>query len=191
MFLTYAPSGNILYQQSVFSEGIWAIPFSLDDLSTAGARFLVTQHGGSPDVSRDGRLIYRIWPEDGAQQLIRVDRSGIIERKIKGLQGVSNIPVLSPDGGRVAITRIEPENSDIWIYEMEQETWTRLTYDTGVDTGPVAWSSAGDQLVFVSFRSGIMDLYIRATDGSGGAQPLVTGPFADFAPNWSRDGPCE
>jgi dipeptidyl aminopeptidase/acylaminoacyl peptidase len=63
---------------------------------------------------------------------------------------------------------------------------TRLTHDQGLSEGPT-WSPDGDQLAFVSNRSGNFDIYVRRLEG--GTDVNVTNHAAeDFQPALSPDG---
>jgi Tol biopolymer transport system component len=91
---------------------------------------------------------------------------------------------LSPDGRSVAFTADEQGNQDVWVYEMDRGT-KRLTLDPAVDYEPT-WSPLSDSIVFNSERNAISDLYITAADGSGQLRRLESGPYPDWAPNWSH-----
>ena len=62
----------------------------------------------------------------------------------------------------------------------------RQLTDDPSDTSP-DWSSRGDQIAFVSHRSGNWDLYVMGGDGSG-LKPLTTDPSNEGLPCWSPDG---
>ncbi|MDA2931188.1 serine/threonine protein kinase [Acidobacteria bacterium AH-259-O06] len=84
--LTYSPSGHILYGRGGFrSEGIWAIPFSLESLAPTGAQFRVADNGSLPSVSADGTLVYGVLED--RQQLVWVNRNGEVEGTIGGPSG--------------------------------------------------------------------------------------------------------
>jgi serine/threonine-protein kinase len=77
------------------------------------------------------------------------------------------IPRLSPDGQRLALTVTEGSNSDIWIYEWQRDTMTRLTFG-GFNNSPV-WSPDGRYIVFEG-RGG---MFWTRSDGAGQPQPLT------------------
>ena len=45
----YAATGHILYERTSNNPGVWALPFSLDDLTPTGDPFLVVPEGGKPE----------------------------------------------------------------------------------------------------------------------------------------------
>jgi Tol biopolymer transport system component len=62
---------------------------------------------------------------------------------------------ISPDGRRVAVTRVDQKSSttDIWLLDVERNVQTRFTSHPGTDTSPV-WSIDGNRIVFRSDRAG-------------------------------------
>ena len=185
--VAYSPTGHILYGRGwPQSEGLFAVPFSLDSLSVTGEPFLIDAAGNLPSVSDDGTLVYGI--ADDLHRLVWVTRDGRIDGTIGQPQGVIWEPTLSPDGRFVAVQGHEPESIDIYVHDVERGTKTRLTFDPTLDDEP-AWSPDGQRLVFTSLRlTGSHDLFIMNVDGTGEIEPLVTGPSLEHAPNWSRDG---
>ena len=69
------------------------------------------------------------------------------------------------------------DTSDVWVYDLERGTRDRLTRE-GTNEFP-AWSPDGDRIAFSSVRGGTdgFGLYWKASDGSGVAEPLLSGPF--------------
>ena len=53
----YLPTGHIVYRRQPTNPGVWALPFSLDNLEVTGEPFLVVPDGDLPSVSADGTLI--------------------------------------------------------------------------------------------------------------------------------------
>lgn len=185
--LAYSPTGHILFQRGSLSSGIWAIPFSLSNLTQTGESFRVAPNADWPSVSVDGTLVYRSGTTEGSQQLVWVDRTGTVVGTIGQPQGQITTPVLSPDGRLVAVMGTEDGSQNIWIHDVARGTKTRLTAEPAGAFFP-AWSPDGRQVAFASTRSGVTDLFVQAADGSGIVQPLVSGPLGEYAPAWSPDG---
>ena len=85
-----------------------------------------------------------------------VDRHGKLEGSLPGLDGGELLNVaLSPDGTRVAGTRMDPAtgNWDLWAVDLRSGAPTRLTRQPGIDSDPV-WSPDGAELAYVSRRAG-------------------------------------
>ena len=80
-------------------------------------------------------------------------------------------PVFSPDGKRLALEINDGKRRDIWVYEWERDTLTRLTFNGGDrvedNTKPI-WTPDGQRITYASFeKSGVSDLYWTRADGSG------------------------
>ena len=76
-------------------------------------------------------------------------------------------PRFSPDGRRVAMAIFNGPGSDLWVYDVEKTTKTRLT--SGLAARDPVWSHDGQFIVFQA-PGGIF--WTRA-DGAGKPQPLV------------------
>ena len=64
---------------------------------------------------------------------------------------------------------------------------TRFTKDAGFDEYPV-WSPDGKRIAFASSRSGSLNLFWQATDGTGAAERLTTSEGAQFPWFFTLDG---
>jgi Tol biopolymer transport system component len=97
-------------------------------------------------------------------------------------------PELSPDGRRVAISRRGGRQgaNDIWLLDLLRRGMTRLTFDAA-SLFPV-WSTDGMRIAFVSNRTGVYDVYLKPTNGSGAEERLVTSPHHKVPQDWSADG---
>ena len=77
-------------------------------------------------------------------------------------------PRISPDGGRVAVKRSEgdPTSADIWVFDLERQTPSRLTFD-GQVSGGIAWSPDSERIAFGMFYASPRGLFWKNADGSG------------------------
>ena len=100
---------------------------------------------------------------------------------------------LSPDGKRFVtqrrpLARAGEARGELWITDLEHSTDTRLTTDASNNQYPV-WSPDGSQVVFTSDRKGgTMNLYQRASNGTGQDELLLESNEQKAAWDWSRDG---
>ena len=67
---------------------------------------------------------------------------------------------------------------DIWIYDIDRNTFTRLTTD-GVNVRP-EWTPDGRQVVFISQRAGKSGIWRQPVDGSGPAEKLFERDLEPF-----------
>ncbi len=177
----YSPSGHIVFRRTPTSSGIWALPFSLQTLSVTGEPFLVEAEAAEPCPASDGTLAFRHGGESGQYQLAWVDRSGRMLAPISDVGGRIGQPAISPDGKRVAAAVEEGDNLDVWVFDLDRGTRTRLTFDPGSDVRPT-WTPDGSTVVYLNTaRSAIMS---RAADGTGVEQFQCRG----YVPAMSPDG---
>jgi dipeptidyl aminopeptidase/acylaminoacyl peptidase len=98
---------------------------------------------------------------------------------------------LSPEGMRVATTRVYPSAStsqEIWLLDLARSMSVRFTFDVAPDFAPI-WSRDGTRIAFSAVRSGGTGIYQKSANGAGKEQPLVaTTNDAKFPNDWSRDG---
>ena len=134
-----------------------------------------------------GTLVYLVGKGAAqTQPVVWLDSSGKMQPLI-GIPGRYSMPRFSPDGRRLALTMTSSNGTDIYVYELERQTMTRLTLG-GRAQIPV-WSPDGTHMVFQSSASGFEIEWIRS-DGSGEPQQLLNGqntivPWA-FSPDGRR-----
>ena len=138
-------------------------------------------------VSNTGLVVYRAG--GGREvQLTWFDTQG--KTSAIGEPGDYRMGAVSPDGTRVAVSLTSSQgNQDIWVLDASRGTSRRLTFDPAGDDLPV-WSPDGSRIVFASDRghSGLSDLYVKASDGSGDDQLLLKTDEDKYPESWSRDG---
>ena len=189
----YVPTGHLIF---VHQATLFAVPFNLERLELTGTPVPVLQGIPSDPVagethfafSQTGMFIYRAGSERGTapRALTWVDRQGEVSPFLEESRVYSS-PAFSADGSRLALEILTGENRDIWIYEIELETRTRLTFDGAIDSLPV-WSPDGQYVVFASARDGgAPNLYWKPADGSGEAQRLTQSDRIQYPGSLSPD----
>jgi len=184
--------GHLVY---VAAGTLRAIPFDLNRLETrAGAvpvlpRLVTTGYGaGDFALAGDGTLVYVDVPgalTESGRTLVWVDRAGK-EEPLAAPPRAYQHPRLSPDGARVAVS-VSDEERDVWIWDLQRATFTRLTLDPALDWFPV-WTPDGRRIVFTSDRGGSPSLWWQPVDGTGVAEQLTTSTNAQFATGITPDG---
>ena len=97
--------------------------------------------------------------------------------------GAYGRPSLSPDGQRLALEIAEESGTDIWSYEWQRDTMTRLTF-TGDAFAP-AWSPDGRYILFRSAQTGMS---ATRSDGAGKPQSLIQSKNAPYPWSFTPDG---
>jgi len=188
----YAESGHLLF---VNAGTLFAAPFDLDSLEIVGSTVPVAEDvaddpgsgGAQYDVSTNGILVHRrgnsgpgeypaVWlSRDNETSTLLPEPRTYVETRI------------SPDGQRLAMTELNSDNWDVWVYDLARGTRTRLTFGDGIE-GPAVWSPDGSELIYSSDEDGSDDLYRKLADGSGDAVQLTHEDLQVFVSDWSSDG---
>jgi len=177
----YSPTGHILFRRSPTNAGIWALPFSVETLRVTGEAFLVAANAFAPSAGRDGTVLYLPGSPTPNGRLTLVDRLGKVLSTIGEPRELWSQPALSPDGRRVAVPEKLDGKWDLWLYDLDRDTRTRLTTDGSVYGG--AWTPDGRALVFDSAAPGNPRKLIRVdADGSGHVEEIGPGRQPAIAP---------
>lgn len=106
-----------------------------------------------------------------------------------GEPGVFRTLTISPDGKRVAVERTDAQtqNRDIWVLDVASGASTRFTSDPGWDAFPT-WSPDGSRIIFTSNRTGVYDLYQKASNGAGSELLFYHSSDGKGITSWSPNG---
>jgi Tol biopolymer transport system component len=136
---------------------------------------------GTTLVYREGGLLLQ-------NELVRLSRSG---EELGPVSPPGNYyhPRLSPDGSRVVVDRSDETNrGDIWIYDVERATGTRLTTAPENETAPV-WSPDGTRLAHTVAYGNSGGIRVRPAGGSGGGDKELSVTGGRPQPSsWSPGG---
>jgi len=181
----------------VRAGALWAVPFDLAQLTVTGSEVPVLSGvqqdgnfgGAAYTVSDDGVLAY-VPGDDTAtasvgRSLVWVDRQGR-EEAIAAPRALA-YPRVSPDGERLAVAAYEPDNWDIWIYDLVRGGSSRLTFDSAVDDRP-EWTPDGERIIFRSSRQNGGELFWKAANGTGTSSLLYTSSANSTPSSFSPDG---
>jgi len=186
-----SPRGVLLY---VRDELLMARVFDADRLEFAGEPVVVSSEVGGAgridswafSISPAGVLAFGVPEAVTERQLAWIGRDGEVLERLSLTGRLLSEPTLSPAGDKVAYIGFEDGNYDVWLYDLERGSKTRLTSDPARERY-VAWAPDGQRLVYCSYRSGGLDLYTVSADGSG-ERVIETTPETELHPDWSSDG---
>ena len=185
----YVPAGYLVY---VLGGNLMAAPFDVRRLAVTGPPVSVVegvlegQAGGGAqyDVSATGTLVYIPGSFHTPLKLVWVDRKGA-EQAVNAPPHTYVIPRISPDGRRVTFG-IEEADSQIWIYDLDRDTLTRLTFQGKPNVDP-EWTPDGKRIVF---KGPANRLFWQPADGSAPAEQLTDAKLGtnNVPGSWSPEG---
>jgi len=185
----YLPTGHLVYAAG---GTLRAVPFDLDTLTPTDTPIpVLSQATGSTgaanfDVSTNGTLVYVTGQgEAPGFRLVWVDRQGR-EEPLSAPPREYLYPRISPDGTRVALD-IRDQDNDIWTWDLQRETLTRVTIDPGLERFPV-WTSDSHRLLFSSDRTGQSNIYRQTPGEVGKSERLYESAMTDVPLSVSKDG---
>jgi TolB protein len=138
-----------------------------------GSKFL-------PHWSPDGTAIAFIYSGEEGFEIRVLDLLGWEEKTISP-PGNWVWMAWSPDGRRMAATKMEEGGTNVFVFDIEDPVGTlrRITCGPGSSWNP-GWSPDGRYIVFTSDRSGNPDIYVVTSDGSKMARVLGS-PDPEFS----------
>ena len=132
--------------------------------------------GAKASLSSSGTLAYLRGHTQ--VQLVMVDAGTRPTSTLPPEPGTYTYPRFSPDGSRVAMTVARSGATDIWIYHLGRNTFTRLTTE-GASIRP-EWTADGRYVVFISRRGEKRGIWRQAADGSTPAELLYAPEVEPF-----------
>jgi Tol biopolymer transport system component/predicted Ser/Thr protein kinase len=188
----YVSTGHLVYEQG---GSLFAVPFDISHLELSGTPVRLSS---SPQmsigqiteaqlaVSATGTMAYVPGPDttDLDRTLVWVNRKGVAVPASDVHRPYAS-PRISPDGRRIAVSILESGNYQIWIYDLERHTLSRLTHEKSNAMG--VWSPDGKQIAFGSNLSGSTNIYAVSADGNSSPERLTSGQFAQLPNSWSKD----
>jgi serine/threonine-protein kinase len=191
-----AASDGTGYLVYVNRARLFAIPFDLVTLETRGTAvpllddvaYVPQTNAGLFAVSRAGTLIYRKARSAPAamttMQWISASAGVTSKREpLRATPGAYQVPRLSPDGKRIALHISEGGNQDIWVFDPQRDSLTRLTFG-GLNQSPV-WSPYGEYIVFDKVGQGIFQ---ARADGASQPQAVMPSGVPQLPWSFTPDG---
>jgi len=185
-------SGHLLY---LVDKTLVARPFDAAKLEFSGDAVPIAEgvqfdsifSNGVFSASGNGVLLYQAGTFSSARNMQLLDSGG----KDLGRLGdpVSSFAArIAPDGKRVAYSLIERNSgkADIWIYDIASSNRTRITIDPVRSQYPI-WSRDGQNLAYVSTRSGKWVTYVKPANGMGVERKVWEPELTGYPGDWSLD----
>jgi Tol biopolymer transport system component len=182
----YLPSGHLVY---VTKGSLFAVSFDAERWEVRGEAKPVIEdvandsNFGSAQVSfsQAGRLIYRAGRTGLLRDVLWLTADGRTQ-PLWPEPVIATMLRLAPDGRRLAMFIYNGPATDLWVYDIDKTTKTRLT--SGLAGRDPVWSNDGQFIVFQA-PGGIF--WTRA-DGAGKPQTLVASKVYLAASSFSPDG---
>jgi serine/threonine protein kinase/dipeptidyl aminopeptidase/acylaminoacyl peptidase len=183
----YLPTGHLIY---INRRALFALPFDVDSLEIRGVPTRVLEPVGYSrrsgfgqiDCSRTGTLVYRAWSAGGLMKIQWLYSSGKTEPLPLG-PGEYAHAVLSPDGRRLAMTVSDGPSREVWIYDWQRQTTSKLTFEGGGKAGPL-WSPDGRYVLFQA-PGGI---FWNRLNAPGKPAPLIQSDSLVYPWSFTADG---
>lgn len=163
-------AGPADHAPEVLHRELASISSQLSPMSIASASALA----GHASVSRDGRRTVYVSGRRYSNILLIEPRHDqpAIDSLTRGTS-LHGSPVVSPDGEWVAYWRSDTDGVELYQVSVRGGAVTQLTRGARVWPGTrIAWSPGGDQLAYVSVRSGVARIWV-ADVTSGSTQALA------------------
>jgi Tol biopolymer transport system component len=178
-FGRYLPSGHLVY---VRGGALYGAPFDTDRLELTGPPATLLEDlaassfgGGQFDFSRNGTFVYTSGtPKSYGWGIVSVDSRGTVQ-PVVSTRGIYFRLALSPEGNRLALAAGSPGAADLWVYELDREISTRLTFSSDAVGG--VWSPDGRYLVHSTTPGENSAIVAVRADGVGQRRRLL--PAAD------------
>jgi Tol biopolymer transport system component/tRNA A-37 threonylcarbamoyl transferase component Bud32 len=183
--------GALVY---VLADGVvMAVPLDLGHRKLAGRPMPVLDpvqvspglNGNSAVfVSRGGALVSG--SQGALARLTWLGRDGVtrpIGREVREFGG----PRLSPDGRQIAVVTADGAKRDVWIYDLETGTFSRLTGNG--TAGTVAWNRDGSEVVYTALAGGLKwGVYAQSVGNATDPRTLLELPSLSPAAAPAPDG---
>jgi TolB protein len=160
-------------------------PASQENARLIAHRFadeIIFQLGGGLRGIAETRIYY-ISTRSGAKEVWTMDYDGAGQRAVTRMGSIALSPRVSPDGTRIAFTRLGSGGPALAMYSLDLGRLVAFPRYAGMSQSP-AWSADGAKLAFSSSMSGDPEIYVA--DASGANPKRVTaykGP--DVSPVWN------
>ena len=164
------------------------LAFMGDERELADGLMIITGAARGVFSATDEVLTFQRGKAETSSELVWLDRNGNRMGVLGDVASYFSLTI-SPDGTRVAVpvTDNTTGTHDLWIYDVERDLRSRITFNDGEDLVPV-WSPDGRELFFTSNREGPLKVYRLALDESAEPEFVFGAERSVFASSISPDG---
>jgi Tol biopolymer transport system component len=154
------------------------------NVGTGAMSFINAGYAGmEPSFDPTGTKIVYLRSDGAKVEVINVDGTGH-KVLLTGAAHEFDTPRFSPDGTRLAFTRLVNGNHDIYVRKLADGSTKRLTSNTSVEFAPT-WSADGARIAFTSLRAGPTQIF--TVSSAGGPQTRITHTTTqEGEPAWSH-----
>jgi len=194
----YLPTGHLVYgyngklmaaamdlaKQRITGDAVQVLDGVMMNDATGSVHF---------DVSGTGDLVYA--PGGSSKRLdslVLVDRKTGSRKSIEPPRGVAetlflDCPNVSPSGQQIAV-RVASANDDIYVYDLKDKTFKRITLEGGDKRSPVWIPPDGKRFAYASLFSQNAAMFINTADGTGLREPIFGGELPRYPFSFTPDG---
>jgi serine/threonine protein kinase len=180
--LAWSSTGHLIYQATHPTDGLWALPFSIEDGAATGQPFLVVAGGSDPSVSVDGTLVYAEARSQRSQELVWVDREGNRMDLIAEVQTTRPFPAISDDDSQIAMAITADTGRVIAVWDANRAGIAQTLTTDGRSYDMVRWAPMQDELIAYSV-SPFEVLRVSTLDGK--SEPVLA--HRAILPMWTND----
>lgn len=187
---------DLIFQQDAFPLNAWDLRIRRAGGGDHALLFGQQLYGVEPSASRDGRTIvfqgFGAWADDPSD--LWIIRAGAAAERVPLPRGNQEFaPSLSPDGTRIAYTRLgDDRNAHLWTANVDGSNQRQLlASDIGIETlsATPAWSPDGARIAWSFGPPGSLRIAVINADGSNFRRLSADVAGAvDLDANWSPDG---
>lgn len=191
-FFSWSPNGKFLVysQKHIVKNGSTISDLFMWDSKNGRIKRLTTnERATDPHVSRDNRsIVYAV--HQGVMSNL-----AILNLETQKRQVITHFPEWtevftpqwSPDGDKIVFSIFDDQgNRDICFINKDGSDLKKITEHPEDDRYP-AWSPDGEKIAFISYRTGIPNLFIKDLS-TGKIHRLTDTPGGVFNPAWLPDG---
>ncbi|HXI03825.1 MAG TPA: hypothetical protein VNI57_11680, partial [Candidatus Saccharimonadales bacterium] len=186
-------SGYLLFARE---KTLLAQPFDPERLELTGEPVAIAQgvlvdpvySQGVFSASESGALIYQVGEVQDKSRIVWLDRKGNETGVLVDSVAVQDVRI-SPDARRVAVSIDDPgPGRNIWIEDLARDIRSRLTFQSDAVEGQSQWSADGKELLYATTADGSMQIYRKATSGTGKTEHFLDWKGDAWPTSWSPDG---